>query len=114
MSEIFKIRNKTTGLFSTGGYSPHWNKKGKFWKRKSDLMNHINIVSGGRINNYLDAEVVVFSLVETQIGNLEEMVAISRERKRKKQENYMKRLQKWKEERELAELNRLKQKYEHS
>lgn len=113
-TEIFKIRDKSTGLYSSGGYYPHWSAKGKIWKRKSDLVAHLNRLSGNNTQHYSDAEVVVFSLVETQIGNIQFLVAASLARKQKKQERYRKRLQKWKEERELEELNRLKAKYEHS
>jgi hypothetical protein len=38
----YKIRNRTTGLFSTGGYNPPgWNKNGKTWTTLGGLMNHL-------------------------------------------------------------------------
>ena len=32
METIYKVRDIKTGLFSTGGYSPSWNKRGKTCK----------------------------------------------------------------------------------
>ena len=41
MSIIFKIRDRSTGLFSTGGTNPTWSHKGKTWLTKGNLMNHL-------------------------------------------------------------------------
>lgn len=44
---VFKIRNKTTGLFSKGGsYASnnskyHWSEAGKTWSSRGALMNHL-------------------------------------------------------------------------
>lgn len=42
--EFYKIQDIDTGLFSCGGYYPRWDKKGKIWKRRSDVNNHIKNV----------------------------------------------------------------------
>lgn len=40
---FYKIRDKDTGLFSTGGYYPSWTKTGKSWKRLNHLKCHLNL-----------------------------------------------------------------------
>ena len=32
MKQFYKLRQKSTGLFSNGGYKPRWTKKGKLWE----------------------------------------------------------------------------------
>ena len=32
---MFKIRDRETGLYSTGGYHPRWTKAGKVWRGSS-------------------------------------------------------------------------------
>lgn len=41
---IYKLRNKITGEFSTGGLSPVFNKKGKTWTNLGHVKNHINLI----------------------------------------------------------------------
>lgn len=40
---IYKIRNKE-GLYSTGGTSPRWTKKGKSWSQLNHVRSHITLV----------------------------------------------------------------------
>jgi hypothetical protein len=40
--KVYKIRNKITGLFSTGGMEPKFNKKGKVWNGIGPLKNHLH------------------------------------------------------------------------
>lgn len=46
--KLYKIRNKTTGLYSNGGSNaafPHnWDNKGKTWKRIGDVRNHVTMM----------------------------------------------------------------------
>lgn len=37
----FKIRDRMTGLYSTGGSNPKWNAKGKTWKDIGPLRAHL-------------------------------------------------------------------------
>ena len=39
--KVYKLRNKDTGLFSTGGLSPVFNKKGKVWKQLNHIKSHL-------------------------------------------------------------------------
>ena len=40
----YKVRDRKTKLFSTGGHSPSWSKKGKIWWTKGALSLHLNYV----------------------------------------------------------------------
>lgn len=62
---LFKIRRKSDGLFSTGGYFPAWHKSGKTWNNRSALSNHINLV---KRSSYSDAEVVIFEVIEQGVS----------------------------------------------
>jgi len=39
--KVYKLRNKETGLFSTGGLDPLFNKKGKIWKQLNHIKAHL-------------------------------------------------------------------------
>jgi len=39
---LFKIRDKNTGLYSSGGMSPNWTSKGKTWNGMGPLKSHLN------------------------------------------------------------------------
>jgi hypothetical protein len=38
----YKIRDRKTGLYSTGGKPPSWSKNGKTWTTVGGLMNHLS------------------------------------------------------------------------
>lgn len=40
---IFKIRQKSTGLFSSGGASPKFTKMGKSWQSLGHVKNHLRV-----------------------------------------------------------------------
>lgn len=42
--KIYRIRRKSDGLFSTGGMSPRFTKKGKIWQGLGPLKNHLNLL----------------------------------------------------------------------
>lgn len=42
--KVYKIRNKETGEFSTGGAVPSWSKNGKVWTAKDNALKHIKRV----------------------------------------------------------------------
>jgi hypothetical protein len=41
---LFKIRRESDGLFSTGGDSPNFTKRGKEWKQRGHVTSHLNQV----------------------------------------------------------------------
>ena len=70
--QLFKVREKSTGLFSDGSsWSPSFNKKGKTWRAKHAAINHLGVFRERRdghlptldiLNPY---EIVEYSLVES-------------------------------------------------
>jgi hypothetical protein len=42
---FYKIRDMTTGLFSTGGNRPTWSKRGKVWYSIGTLKTHLTMQS---------------------------------------------------------------------
>lgn len=97
---VYRIRSKTTGMFSSGGSHPHFKKVGKLWKRKSDVDAHLR---QARLDVYVDndAEIVSYALTE-QETSVEPVVAWKERQyekkqvqdgdKQRKQQQYLKRL----------------------
>lgn len=72
----YKIRDRSTGLFSTGGVDPKWNKRGKAWTSVGALKNAIRLYEGSRYHPNIPAqwEIVRFVAVEQEtIGAIEFM-----------------------------------------
>lgn len=66
METIYKIR-RDDGLFSTGGMSPSFTVKGKIWRQKGHLHNHLNQVHGAS-RVYAGCDIVTFEVVETEVN----------------------------------------------
>jgi len=62
----YKIRDKTTGLFSTGGTSPKWSKLGKTWQRHANLLAHFREKPKYNLDKI---EIVVFQTLEVSVDN---------------------------------------------
>jgi hypothetical protein len=74
MAKVYKIRSKKTGLFSTGGSSPRWSKKGKIWAGSGPLNNHLNVIKeyggyGKIVYDREEAELVEYELIEQEISS---------------------------------------------
>ncbi len=39
--KVYKIMDKDTGLYSTGGIDPKWTKQGKTWNGMNHVKNHL-------------------------------------------------------------------------
>jgi hypothetical protein len=68
---IYRIRQRSTGLWSSGGSDPKFGKRGKTWDQIGHLSSHMTSLldSQGRkaiTNVYDDAEVVEFVLAESE------------------------------------------------
>lgn len=65
----YKIKNKD-GLFSTGGKSPKFKKKGKSWSSLGHLKNHLTLVNEypNFHNIYKDCVVVTYELTEVELA----------------------------------------------
>ena len=62
---IWKIRDKATGEFSRGGFGSYqrFDDRGKVWRTKSGLANHI-----GASEYKQDVEVVEYEVQQTEVG----------------------------------------------
>jgi len=56
---MYKIRNKITGLYSSGGsgYRLRWSKKGKIWAERGHISNHLALFRDP-MKTYADCEIV--------------------------------------------------------
>ena len=109
---FFKIRNKDTGLYSTGGLYPTWSKIGKVWKRRSDLSSHFTSIGDKAAKYYANAEVIEIVVNETEITAIPviEYVSASKERaEKRKLESEMRvaQMRLHQAEREIAALKKI-------
>jgi hypothetical protein len=77
---LYKIRDKRTGLYSTGGYSPNWTKKGKTWTNIGHVKNHIRQLN--RLDKVDDWELVELAFVEVGRRPLRQVADTVRPRRR--------------------------------
>jgi hypothetical protein len=77
---MFKIRNKQTGLFSTGGYSPGWTKKGKVWNSRGPAILSLLCYSDINRISIENLEVVEFETIEKTAWSAVELTRESKER----------------------------------
>jgi len=66
---VYKIQRKSDGLFSTGGGRPQFTTKGKVWRNRGGLSNHVKHVVGDK-NIYRDCEIISYEVVETETDRL--------------------------------------------
>jgi len=76
--KAFKIRRKADGLYSTGGSTPSWNKRGKTWYAVSHVKNHLNLFKPQWRGDddrtaivYSGCEIVVYELTTAEIETLD-------------------------------------------
>lgn len=118
----WKIRDKETGLFSKGGTrtdSYLWTKNGKSWSNIGGLKNHLNqfVSYEGQLKKdypYHNAEIVEVEVDydDCFVIPVSDMINSIKENKAKQEEIRQASWEKWRKERELAELERLKIIYE--
>lgn len=80
--KVYKIRDRETGLFSTGGYYPQWERIGKFWHQMKYLRAHLRLVKSAyyydgnvrkqSLDRYKNAEVVEYILDKSRVFTIEE------------------------------------------
>ena len=116
-AKFYKIRQRGTGLWSTGSSGrPSWKHTGRIWTGMGALKLHLFHVSKrrhGRASPYYDdVEIVEFELVPTgvekDISTLLQEQAAARTRKEEKQAEARRKAQ---EKRDLAQLRYLESKY---
>lgn len=118
MSETYyKIRDKSTGLFSTGGYHPRWLKTGKVWKRKGALSNHFNLIQEynprrGSRDPYFDAEIVEYSVSEIGTSSIYDWTAQIRQRQITKEAQRQIRIERARVEERRRQYEELRREFE--
>jgi hypothetical protein len=68
----FKIKDKETGLFSTGGFRPSWSKKGKIFSSISDIKKHIRTLKAKDAYDSDGTEII--KLRETGVIDLKDVI----------------------------------------
>jgi len=104
---MYKIRQKSTGLFSTGGSVPRFTKKGKIWRRKGDLSSHLNLVSGRKCV-YDDCEVIVLETIEVEIQDMSALLDETAERIEARKKEHDRNIALWRLKRAEKELQEAK------
>lgn len=106
MALVYRIRNKITGEFSTGGTYPGWSKKGKLWTGKGPLSNHLGLVKPAV---YKDADIVAYELVEQEVGveSMQEFLAAKMQRKADREAAEKARIEAWRKEQRHREYLKL-------
>jgi hypothetical protein len=108
--KVYKIRDKATGLFSSGGSMPDWSSKGKAWNNRGALSSHLSIVNN--IGVYNNAEMIEYETIENAIIPIVDLLEQKKLKKAEQTRKYNEYIQKTIEERERKLLEELKQKYE--
>lgn len=73
--KLYKIRNRATGLWSSGGMNPRWTKKGKTWATMAHVKSHLRNFEDNygtyayRRQSINDWDIVEFEIQELQ-GNI--------------------------------------------
>ena len=77
MEKIFKIRDKSTGLFSKGGVRGEFSKKGKVWKTEGYVRSHLQQFVHTRedeqnrlMTNIDNWEIIEYELIEKETTDL--------------------------------------------
>ena len=92
MTTVYRIKclsGPRAGLFSTGGSTPRWSKRGKLWPGKGPLSSHLGLV---RKECYKDCVVVTYELTEVEISTESVQDVIQQKMDRKAQQQEEKRL----------------------
>ena len=116
-SRIFKIRRTTDDLYSNGGMSPGFDAKGKAWTTMGGLKNHLNLLLGrnGQVRSevYRHCEVITVELTPKiiDVTPMDQVLTDRRKQAEDKQQRIKDQAAEAQRQRELAELNRLQQKY---
>lgn len=76
MTTYYKIKNKTTGLYSTGGVYSRWTKDGKTWTNISKLRAHLTLRLNGRIiHDAMDNwEIIEYEVIESSVKTINDVI----------------------------------------
>lgn len=109
--KTYKIKNTKTGEYSTGGSPPKFGRVGKSWASRGNLNKHLAFVAENRRGQfYQDCIIEEYDVVNTE--SLEGFEIPIRERRDEAEQKRQAYFTKLREEREKAELAKLKAKYD--
>jgi hypothetical protein len=63
----FRIMDKVTGLYSSGGYKPYFSKVGKLWDTKGQLISHLKLYRRGQYPGESTQVPVTWVVLEIQV-----------------------------------------------
>jgi len=97
---FYKIRRKSDGLFSTGGSSPGFSKKGKTWSTRANLDRHLGMLLQypdrfWGLPVYKDCEVITFITEVTDYEPVDKFISVVAERKQMKEQERKERHDAW-------------------
>lgn len=108
MAQLYKIQNKETGLFSTGGTLPGWNKNGKTWASRGALSGHLAQFSSLGIRTfYGDAQIVMVETVVVDTMEVDQYMAGIVERRAAREAERQAWIDNSNRERDMAQLEAL-------
>lgn len=118
---VYKIRRKTDGLFSSGGSSPSFSKKGKVWRSQSAISLHFSMLvkysdsyyKRDYLGVYEDCEVIAYEMKEIESKPAFEWADRIRERKEMRKQEREEAHRTWLEENRRKEYLALKAEFEH-
>lgn len=98
---IYKIRDKKTGLFSRGGSNPSWTKGGKTWTNIGHVKNHLHQLLRSydmdvKASPYKNAEIIKIEVdlddcFSYDVGMMvDEMISKKQEQDSKAEQSYIK------------------------
>lgn len=107
---VYRIQRRTDGLFSTGGWHPVFNDKGKSWSTRGAVSSHLsNFDMEWKRRHYKDCEVVCYRVVEEVDHTVDVQdwkLAESTVRAKEREEELRIAADKKAKQREIAELER--------
>lgn len=112
--KVYKIRN-ADGLFSTGGSSPRWDKKGKTWSGLGPLKLHLDMFQEPSRQAFYKGAIVCcyeLRLVELERLSAEDVLKEQNARRKKREDEYKARYRAEQEAAERKRLEELKAKYD--
>jgi hypothetical protein len=109
---LYKIKNRKTGLYCTGGSHPQWTAKGKSWNTMGHVKAHLTWIRQwpDLANIYNDADIVELELVERKTMSVVSILTITVAERVKKEAEERARAYAAERQRDIAEMERLKAK----
>ena len=107
---MYKIFNRKTGLYSSGGsgYRLRWTKKGKIWAERGHISNHLAMLRDPA-KTYADCDIVEFDMVPVNTISIDNWCDKVKERRDNRNKARARRLEKFQKEqrrRQFEQLNK--------